>query len=184
MAGRKIRIPRLVKPVAAVMSAEPELLDAAVANLTQELGPVDLSSPDYLFDFSDYYRREMGGPLVKRFVSFSRLSLPEFLAPLKRRTAACERLRGSRPGGGRRVNVDPGYWSDAKLVLASTKNYSHRIAIGRRVFAEVTLLVRAGRLESLDWTYPDYRTELALDFFGKVRKIYFKQLTILTGCNF
>ncbi len=184
MTGKMIRIPRLVKPVAAVMSTEPELLEKAVESLSRELGPTDLTSPDYLFDYSDYYGKEMGWPLVKRFVSFSRLRLPEFLAPLKRRTAACERLHCSRPGGGRWVNVDPGYWSDAKLVLASTKNYSHRIAIGRRVFAEVTLLVRAGKLESLDWTYPDYRSPLALEFFGKVRKIYFDQLTNLTDCNF
>jgi len=183
MGGRKIRIPRLVKPVAAVMSTGSELIEAAVASLCDELGPVDLTSPEYPFDFSDYYRAEMGDGLVKKFVSFERLRLPDFLVYLKRRTSACERLHGSNPGGGRRVNVDPGYWSDAKLVLASTKNYSHRIAIGRRIFAEVTLITRAGKLEPLDWTYPDYRSPLALEFFGHVRKIYLRQIANLTDCN-
>jgi hypothetical protein len=180
MDGKKIRIPRLVKPVAAVMSTEPELIASAVESLAQELGPVDLTSPVYFFDFSDYYRAEMGHGLVKKFVSFRQLRLPDFLAPLKRRTAACERLRKSGHAG-RQVNLDPGYWSDAKLVLASTKNYSHRIAIGRRVFAEVTLRVNAGRLETFDWTYPDYRSPLALSFFGEVRKIYLAQLAYLTS---
>ena len=69
------------------------------------------------------------------------------------------------------MNIDPGYWSDAKLVLASTKNFSHRIYIGRRIFAEITLRYHKGELGFFDWTYPDYKNELALNFFAKVRAI-------------
>jgi len=172
----KLRIPRLTKPVTAVTAGASALIVEAVERLSEILGEVDLSSPLFDFDFTDYYRREMGPNLVKQFFSFERLRPPEDLVWLKRRTSACERAY-RKPDGGRRVNLDPGYWSDAKLVLASTKNYSHRIAIGRRIFAEVTLRYHQGRLQWFEWTYPDYRTPLALDFFEKVRRKYLKQIS-------
>lgn len=178
MTGKPLRISRLVKPVAAVMASRVEIIREVVERLAVELGPVDHSSPVYRFDFSEYYTDEMGPGLVKLFVSFGELRRPCFLAPLKRRTAACERMHHGA-GGGRRFNLDPGYWSDAKLVLASTKNYSHRIEIGRRVFAEVTLMAKHHRIEPLPWTYPDYRSPLALEFFSSVRSRYLEQLANL-----
>jgi len=171
----RLHIPRLVKPVAAVMARDETLVSKAVARLEEMLGPTDRQSELYRFDFTDYYREEMGPDLVKKFVSFARLTAPTALAPIKRRTSACER-RYRNDLGGRLVNLDPGYWSDAKLVLASTKNYSHRICLGRRVFAELCLRYHRGRLQPFEWTYPDYRTKLALEFFSEVRKIYLKQL--------
>ncbi len=170
-----LRIPRLVKPVVAVMSADRELIPLATGRMSEILGEVDVESPAYVFDFTDYYHAEMGAPLFKQFFSFRQLQKPEFLPHLKRKTAACERMNRT-PGGGRPVNLDPGYWSDAKLVLASTKNYSHRICIGRRIFAEIILRYHKGKLQPMEWTYPDYRTTLALEFFEKVRKSYLQQI--------
>ena len=179
MSERRSRIPRLTKTVAAVMAADQELIRKASDWLTGELGRVDLSSEPFAVDFTDYYQREMGVNLIKQFFSFEPLRPPAHLVGLKRRCAAYERTTRQIPGGGRTVNIDPGYWSDAKLVLASTKNYSHRIAIGRRVFAEITLRFHKGRLGGLEWTYPDYLSRRALDFFDKVRKLYLKQITNL-----
>ncbi len=176
----KNRISRLVKPVAAVMAPSAGLIGQALGSLEGELGEIDFLGEIYRFDHSRYYQAEMGDALLKRFASFGTLTESAFLARLKRRSAACERLHRSGDGR-RRVNVDPGYWSDAKLVLASTKNYSHRICIGRRVFAEVTLRFKRGRLSPLEWTYPDYKTAGALEFFGQVRKRYFEQLSELAG---
>ena len=175
MSGKKVRIPRLCKPVAAVMAGETSLIRKAAEKLSDVLGESDLASPIFYFDYTNYYTDEMGPGLLKQFFSFRPLRPPEDLVWLKRRIAACERTHRA-PGGGRQVNIDPGYWADAKLVLSSTKNYSHRIALGRRVFAEVTLRYHKGKLQGLDWTYPDYRTPLALEFFEKVRKTYLKQI--------
>ena len=172
----KLRIPRLTKPVAAVMAGSECEIDETVGRLVAELGEADMFGEIYPFDYSSYYREEMGDGLLKRFISFKALREPGFLAPLKRRTAAWERANRA-PGGGRRVNVDPGYWADAKLVLASTKNYSHRIWIGRRIFAEVTLRYDRGRLTPMEWTYPDYKTGDALEFFKRVRRLYLQQIS-------
>ncbi|MEA2062284.1 MAG: DUF4416 family protein, partial [Gemmatimonadota bacterium] len=161
----------------AIMAADDELIERAAGWLSAEIGPIDLTSQSYAFDFTGYYEGEMGPGLIKRFFSFETLRPPEHLAPLKRRCVAYE--RAARSAEGRRVvNIDPGYWSDAKLVLASTKNFSHRIAVGRRVFAEVTLRRYKGKLQGLDWTYPDYLSPLALEFFENVRNLYLKQLAI------
>ncbi|MBN2287778.1 MAG: DUF4416 family protein [Candidatus Glassbacteria bacterium] len=175
MSERRLRLSRLTKPVAAVMAADRGLIAQAVDWLAAALGGVELASEPFAFDFTDYYRREMGPGLVKQFFCFGHLLPPEHLAGLKRRCAAYERAN-RRPRGGRTVNIDPGYWSDAKLVLASTKNFAHRIPIGRRVFAEVTLRYYKGRLGGLEWTYPDYLSGPALDFFGKVRRLYLEQI--------
>ncbi|MDH5186329.1 MAG: DUF4416 family protein, partial [candidate division WOR-3 bacterium] len=69
----------------------------------------------------------------------------------------------------RRINLDPGILTLAKLVLATTKNYYHRIYLGKGIFAEVTLIYRNKQFEPLAWTYPDYRTDTAIDFFQQVR---------------
>ena len=169
------RIPRLCKPVCAVTAGNPELIEQAIGWLTLQLGETDLKSEIFSFDsYSHYYEKEMGSGLLKQFVSFNRLVTPLFLSAFKRKCAAFE--RATARNSARIVNIDPGYWADAKLVLASTKNYSHRIQIGRRIFAELTLMFTKGRLSALEWTYPDYSSELGLKYFSEVRKIYFKQL--------
>jgi hypothetical protein len=67
------------------------------------------------------------------------------------------------------MNLDPGYIAPSKLVLASTKDYSHRIHLSDGIYAEVTLLYSRGRWKELEWTYPDYRTVAYHDFFTRVR---------------
>jgi hypothetical protein len=44
----------------------------------------------------------------------------------------------------RPVNLDPGFIEPSKLILASTKNFSHRIYIGNKMYAEVTLMYEKG----------------------------------------
>ena len=169
------KIPRLCKPVCAVTAANPELIEQATGWLTLQLGDTDLKSGIFSFDeYSHYYEKEMGAGLLKQFISFDRLVTPLFLSSFKRKCAAFE--RATTRDGARIWNLDPGYWADAKLILASTKNYSHRIQIGRRIFAELTLMFSKGKLTVLDWTYPDYCSDFGLNFFSEVRKKYLKQL--------
>jgi len=76
----------------------------------------------------------------------------------------------------RPVNLDPGYIGASKLVLATTKNYSHRMYIGEQMFAEVTLIFAKGGWSPLPYTYPDYRQQKYFDFFNEVRKKLLEQL--------
>ena len=141
--------------------------------LEERFGPVVLESPSYPFDFSNYYEREMGKGLVKFLWAFKPPFPRDSLAEAKLFTNALEEeLAVFRDGRVCRVvNLDPGYLTDAQLVLASTKDYSHRIYLGRGIHAEVTLIYRQGAYRPLEWTYPDYRTSLVLGFLEEARRM-------------
>jgi len=74
------------------------------------------------------------------------------------------------------MNLDPGYLTMAKIVLASTKDFSHRIYLERGIYGEVTLYYKENTFNALPWTYPDYQSAAAKDFLSKVREKYHRQL--------
>ena len=145
------------------------------ANLEQLFGPITLHSPILPFTQTAYYEREMGSSLVRTFVAFGPLRQMDDLADLKHATNRLE-THWSDAGRQRRVNLDPGYLDLAKVVLATTKDYSHRLYIGSGIYAEVTLRYQHKRFQRWAWTYPDYREPVALDFFTQLREIYKTQL--------
>ena len=77
------------------------------------------------------------------------------------------------PGRLRRINLDPGYVTEAKVVLATSKDFAHRMYIGDNIYAEVTLRYDAkeGVFAPHDVTYPDFRSEAYLQLFKKARGI-------------
>jgi hypothetical protein len=142
----------------------------------EELGIIAFEGPDFNFsEFTDYYEEEMGKPLWKGFYVFEKLREPEFLLDLKYLSYEIER-KTSTSEGKRRVNLDPGYITLSKIVLATFKDYSHRIYLGRSIFGEVTLFYKEGTFQCFPWTYPDYRTKEVIDFFNKVRNYYKEKL--------
>ncbi len=142
----------------------------------EELGMVALQSSYFNFsEFTDYYEEEMGEPLWKGFYAFERLKEPEFLLDLKYLCYECER-KTATPEGKRTINLDPGYLTLSKVVLATFKDYSHRLYLGRSVYGEVTLFYREGTYQSFPWTYPDYKKEEVIEFFNKVRAFYKEKL--------
>lgn len=175
-----IRNPKPVKLVMAIMTSQPEKFQITTDELCQVYGKIDLSSPIFEFNHSHYYEKEMGIDLKKQYLSFEHLIQIEMLSHIKINTNGFEiqlsRICNSEDRICRQVNIDPGYISPAKLVLATTKNYDHRIYIGNGIFAEVTLHYTRGKFRAWEWTYQDYQTDLALDFFTHVRQIYFRQL--------
>ena len=70
------------------------------------------------------------------------------------------------------INIDPGYLLMERFVLATGKNYSHRIYIGQNIYADLTLTYEKGHFKTLPWTYPDYAGEPIQSFLNKVRKRY------------
>jgi hypothetical protein len=139
-------------------------------NLKRRFGRVDFESPEVDFNYTAYYEKEMGAGLKRRFISFSKLVPMQDLYRIKLYTNRLEsRFLDS---GKRRVNIDPGYLDLAKLVLASTKDYSHRIYLRKGIFAEITLSYRNNSFTPNDWTYPDYRSKEYIDIFNQIRELY------------
>ena len=83
--------------------------------------------------------------------------------------------------GRRSVNYDPGYLEAAKLVLATTKNFDHRLYLGNGIYGDVQLRFRKGAFAAMDWTYPDYQQQSVLDFFHLVRSWYLRRLAFVKG---
>lgn len=138
-----------------------------LGRLVERHGTIDARSAPFRFG-SDYYETEMGAGLVKLFVSFRPLLPQERLADVKRETNELE--SGEADSRGRRCNLDPGIVTHYSVIMATTKGYAHRIYLGAGIYAETTLLFRRGEPEALPWTYPDFRTPSAQEFFKGARR--------------
>ena len=163
-----------VKLICAVLFSPAAELDNVITDLENQFGVIDHRSPVYDFNFTDYYNEEMGEDLKKQLLSFEKLIMPNQLADVKISTNKIEAKYSVN--GNRIVNLDPGYLEESKLVLASTKNFSHRIYLKNGIWAELTISYAGGKFVTHPWTYPDYQTELAFDFLRKAREIYINQL--------
>jgi hypothetical protein len=177
----EIEEPNPVKLIIAVMAADDECLSAALDALVAEFGKTDLVSDVWPFDQTDYYKDQTGPHIVKQFVSIDKLIDPGELAQIKHKTNQIEQrlaeiLHYSGIVWPRPINLDPGIIEPSKLVLASTKNFSHRIYIGGQMYAEVTLVFHKGKWESFPYTFPDYKQLRYLEFFNKVRTRLVEQL--------
>ena len=170
--------PTAVKPVVSLMLAREDLAGPVLRQLASYLGPPDLVGPLWSFTSTDYYAREMGGGLWRRLASFLHLAGADRLADWKVFTNLLEK-RWSL-GGRRLVNLDPGYVSRERLVLATGKNFSHRIYLGQGIFGDLTLLAGPGGFGALSWSFPDYAEGPLPELLAIVRQKYLWQLKQLT----
>jgi len=166
-----------VKLIFGIISGFQELIDEIEEPLTLNYGPIDFRSPFIHFTFTDYYSRQMGENLLRRFISFQKLIEPALLPDIKFRSNHLEEeyalrsLRVKRP-----INLDPGYLTTTSLILASTKNYAHRIPLQKGIYAQLEYIFKKGEVQNFPWTYPDYCTEVYQQIFLKLRRIYLEQI--------
>jgi hypothetical protein len=166
-----------VKLVCGVIYKEEVLYEEARRQLAGEWGPVDTESPAFAFDLTVYYEPEMGPDLKRRFMSFSGLVAPEILPQAKLRTIELEEaVRRETSATGRPVNIDPGYLTASALVMATAKDFSHRIPLGRGIYAHLEFMFTKTGVKILDWTYPDFRRGPCQEFFRTVRELYLREL--------
>ena len=170
----EIREPQPVKLIVSAFAGGGALLAEAKARLSDEFGPIDYESALLPFDHTAYYTPEFGPGLVRRIWAFEQLIEQGELKAIKRRTNGIEMEWAVE--GRRRVNLDPGFVSHSKMVLATTKNHTHRIYIGEGIYAEVTLYFRDGSFHAWPWTYPDYASIPYLEIFNQIRALYAAQM--------
>jgi hypothetical protein len=153
--------------------SDSEIFDYSKKILEKHFGDILLVSPSMPWDYSSYYKDELGSPLFRQFIFFKTLIDPGILADIKLNTNAIEDALSS---GKRCINLDPGYLTLSKIVLASTKNYAHRIYIGKGIYAEVTLIFKDGIYNPYLYTYRDYQDKTYIDIFMNARAILKKML--------
>ncbi len=142
--------------------------------IKEKLGSIDIISPWFDFDYTDYYEKEMGDNLFRRIIVFKDLIEQEELAKIKNITNLIE--KSYEHDGNRKINIDPGYMLPSRFILATGKDFSHRIYIGENIYADLTLIFKNGDFHTLEWTYPDYAARDMRDFLLKVRGKYLRDL--------
>ena len=173
-----LNTPNPVKLIIGILAYDQSCLESAVETLENEFGKIDSASDIWPFTQTEYYKNETGENILRQFVSFEKLISPDQLAEIKCKTNKLEEklakklnVEASRP-----VNLDPGIIEPSKLILASAKNFSHRIYIGKKIWAEVTLNYSKGIWKKFDYTFPDYQQQHYHDFFSMVREKLVQQL--------
>lgn len=162
--------PKPGKLVVGLLMKDKTLFESLAVELESLFGSPDMVSSWMSFDYTTYYEPEFGSPLFRRLLAFQTLIDQQDLATIK---VATNRLEDSySQNQRRRVNIDPGYLLYERFVLASGKNFSHRIYIGHCIYADLTLIYRQGAFESLPWTYPDYADKPILGFLKQARNKY------------
>ena len=173
------REPQPVKLITSILGANAQAADKAIELLQKKFGPADYASDALEFEFTDYYEPEMGGGLQRRLISFQKLIMPDNLPEIK---LATNRLEDDFAGtdGKRTLNIDPGYIALCHLILATGKAFTHRPYLRAGIYADLTLVYRAGRFQTLAWTFPDYGSEEMLGILTMLRERYFDQLKQVT----
>ncbi len=176
-------VPKLPDPAKLVIGCimnDKSLVQKVSLALEDAFGPVDIISRWLDFAYTDYYYREMGAPLFRKVFVFKNLVEQDELSVIKEKTNRIEKQFAEN--GNRCVNIDPGYLVSSRFILATGKEYSHRIYIGRKIYADLTLMYSKKKgFVPLDWTYPDYASETMISFLSKVRDKYLLDLRQTKG---
>jgi len=169
----KPTIPVDVKFFCAITFSNIELYEKIKTHLEDRFGKIEIISAIYDFSFTKYYFKEMGGDLKKQILSFKKLYPPDILPNFKLITNEIE--DEFTVNEKRKINLDPGYLSAGKVVLATTKNFDHRIYLGKGIYGDVQLRYRGNKFHTNSWTYPDYRDMKVIEFLARLRKKYMKE---------
>lgn len=153
-----------------------DVIDLVMPEINRRFGDILLGSSECVWRHSDYYDKELGTPVVRRFLFFDSLFDAATLPEIKLETNSLEEAFSL--DGRRRINLDPGYVTSSKVVLASAKDYSHRLYLGKGIYGEVALYFQGNKFNPMPYTYHDYREAKGLEIFEKARKELKKKLTV------
>ncbi len=170
----ELKAPLPVKFICSIISHDADLFDEVMSRLSCKLDIIEKMSDIFLFDHTKYYYKEMGNPLWRRLIKFKNLVDAADIVNFKLVTNQIE--NEFTQNGNRRINIDPGILSAERLVLATGKNFTHRIYLGKGVFADLTLLFQKGGFRPLEWSFPDYSSPPILPLLNDWRNDYMKQL--------
>lgn len=163
------------KLIVGVIYHDEKILEQGLKMLTDEFGELEDMCDEFSFskEFSTYYDEEIGGEGFRRIYSFKRLVDPSHQAEIKTKTNEMEKILSD--GGNRKINLDPGFISHGRLMLATTKKTGFRIPLKDGIYTELTLFFAKGKWQKLPWTYRDYQSERVQEFLTEVRRKYLSE---------
>ncbi len=179
---RKISFPKPAKLIISMFTSDKCLFSLYKEELIKRFGEVDMESNNQSFNFTDYYEEEFGENLMQKLFSFSTLIRQDELAEIKIITNGLEKniknenIKNNMACNKRKINLDPGYITLNKYILASTKNGPSRIYLSQGIYAEITLRFINKSFVPCEYTYPNYKTNGYINFLNSVRQKYKLQL--------
>jgi len=175
----KPKEPHLVKLIIGLITSDNggmhKFTKPVLKKMEDRFGTIDILSGKLDFSHTDYYMDEMGEKLFRKIASFEKLIKPDSLPDIKLFTNSIED-EYLKEDGKRSINIDPGYISLEKMVLASCKNFSHRIYLINGVYADLTLIYKDNGFQPLEWTFPDYAKADIRRLLKEIRQRYAQQL--------
>lgn len=158
-----------MKLLIAVMYPDKETCDKAVSELKEQFGETDSQSDEYEFTFTDYYEKESGENLKKKFVSFKKIINNKELSEIRLTTGKIEDK--FRADNKRTVNIDPGYISKEGVFMASLKQKPFKEDIGNGVFLHKILGFEDGKIIEFNHTFADYKQDKIKEFLIRSSKL-------------
>jgi len=170
----EIKLPSKVCLIISILFGKDESLNNALDGLKRAFGDGIILNFEGEFNQSDYYNKELGDSIMRRFWKANELFERDRLADIKLITNGIERefLLDNK----RTFNLDPGFLSLENFILATTKNYTHRIYLRDGIYADLTLIYSDKEFRPLEWTYPDYAGSEIRKLLKKEREEYLKRL--------
>jgi hypothetical protein len=165
------------KLICGLIASKNDVFSKTEERLVSLYGKLDHKSPHIDFDCTDYYEKQMGSSLKRKFISFSPLYSPEELSEIKTRTNNLEQeMREDLQSLQRIINIDPGFLTASSLIMATAKDFAHRVPLQRGIYAHLEFLFGKNDIRTLPWTYPDFKKKAYQIFFLEVRKTYLSQI--------
>ena len=173
-----LKKPDPAKLIVGILASDTDALKAATEAVIAKFGRPDFISDVWPFNMTRYYEAETGNNILRQFISIEKPVCPSKLAAIKHKANKLEKKLADKLSTplSRPVNLDPGLIEPSKLILVTTKNFSHRIYIGKKMYAEVTLTFDKGRWKDYEYTFADYKQQCYQDFLSKVRTRLVEQL--------
>ena len=187
----KIFLPKPAKLIISMITSDKCLFSLYKEELIKRFGEVDIESNTQPFNFTDYYKEEFGKNLIQKLFTFSTLIRQDELAEIKIITNSLENniiiidknIKKNITHHKRKINLDPGYITLNKYILASTKNGPSRIYLNQGIYAEITLRFINKSFVPCEYTYPNYKTNEYINFLNSVRQKYKLQLRENSNVN-
>ena len=96
---------------------------------------------------------------------FKKLINPEKIADIKIDTNKIEDKYK------RKINLDPGYLTRSKVLLASAKDRSNKVYIKSGIYGDIVLIFKNKSFEPFPFTFKDFRTKEYIELFNKIREL-------------
>ena len=155
-----------------IMYKEEKVLKEALNHIERDIGTVFFKIKDYDFNFTDYYEKEFGSGLKKTIYVFDGRIKKDELVEIKVLCGQIELDFADEISGKRSINIDPGYFNEMEVVLASFKGKEFKEDLGDGIFAHKVLEFEDGKAKEFFHTFEDFKSKDVQDFFINMSVLY------------